>query len=247
MGAAVSPAELQRRERAYRERAVTHTGDRRVRYQWRVELEAVMRRLQPHPGMRVLDAGCGVGRMSCAALRRGAAVVSVDFARSRLQYLRTQAPQSSRPQPCQADLNHLPLAERSFDAVLCTQVLEHIPEPAVRRGLLRDFARLLRPGGRCLLTVYNFNEPSRRRGAPREGIHDSGVFFHCYDADELGADLTPTFEVLEVCGLIHLLPHTWRWFPLLGPLARAIDHRLERASAFSGNWGHLLLVHGRVK
>ncbi|TAN20918.1 MAG: class I SAM-dependent methyltransferase [Acidobacteria bacterium] len=246
MASAVSPAELQRRERAYRERAVTHTGDRRVRYQWRIELEAVMRRLQPRPGMRVLDAGCGVGRMSCAALRRGAEVVSLDFALSRMRYLRTQAPKGSRPEPCQADLGHLPLAERSFDAVLCTQVLEHIPEPAARRALLRDFARLLRPGGRCLLTVYNFNQPIRRRGAPREGIHDSGIFFHCYEADELRDDLTPSFEVLEVCGLIHLLPHTWRWFPLLGPLARTIDHRLERASAFSSDWGHLLLAHARV-
>lgn len=247
MGAAVSPAELQRRERAYRERAVTHTGDRRVRYQWRVELEAVMRRLQPRPGMRVLDAGCGVGRMSCAALRHGAAVVSLDFALSRLRYLRAQAPPDSHPEACQADLSHLPLAEGSFDAVLCTQVLEHIPEPEARRGLLRDLARLLRPGGHCLLTVYNFNDSSRRRSAPREGFHDSGIFFHCYDAEELRADLLTSFTVEEICGLIHLLPHTWRWFPLLGPLARRLDHGLEGHAAFSRRWGHLLLAGARVR
>lgn len=44
----------------------------------------------------------------------------------------------------------LPFADQSFDTVLCTQVIEHVPEPA---RLLAEIARVLRPGGLLLLTA----------------------------------------------------------------------------------------------
>jgi SAM-dependent methyltransferase len=48
------------------------------------------------------------------------------------------------------DVWSIPAADRSFDVVLCTEVLEHVPYP---NETLREFARLLRPGGRLLLTA----------------------------------------------------------------------------------------------
>ena len=44
----------------------------------------------------------------------------------------------------------LPIADRTFDVALCTQVLEHVPEPKL---VLAEMARVLRPGGRLYLTV----------------------------------------------------------------------------------------------
>ncbi len=44
----------------------------------------------------------------------------------------------------------LPIENASFDAVLCTQVLEHVPEPA---AVLRELYRVLRPGGWLWLTT----------------------------------------------------------------------------------------------
>lgn len=49
-----------------------------------------------------------------------------------------------------AELCHLPLQTGCADAVLCTQVLEHVPEPT---ALLRELHRVLRPGGRLYLTA----------------------------------------------------------------------------------------------
>jgi SAM-dependent methyltransferase len=48
------------------------------------------------------------------------------------------------------DITAIPVADETFDAVLCTEVLEHVPQPI---EVIRELARILRPGGRLLLTA----------------------------------------------------------------------------------------------
>lgn len=48
------------------------------------------------------------------------------------------------------DITDVPEPDASFDAVLCTEVLEHLPEPV---AALRELARLLKPGGTLVLTA----------------------------------------------------------------------------------------------
>jgi SAM-dependent methyltransferase len=50
----------------------------------------------------------------------------------------------------QSDVTAIPVADESFDVVLCTEVLEHIPDPIKAVG---EIARILRPNGRLLLTA----------------------------------------------------------------------------------------------
>lgn len=99
---------------------------------------------------RVLDAGCGNGRYSQFLLKNAdpdALVTGFDFSHKMLLRAR-QRLKSERVTHVAADLTRLPYADRSFDAVVCGWVLEHLPEP--RMGL-RELARVMQPGGKLLL------------------------------------------------------------------------------------------------
>jgi SAM-dependent methyltransferase len=92
------------------------------------------------PGTRVLDAGAGE-----APYRE---------LFEHCEYRTSDWSESVHPGARRADviasLADLPLADASFDAVLCTQVLEHVDDPA---AVLAELHRVLRPGGGLWLTV----------------------------------------------------------------------------------------------
>jgi SAM-dependent methyltransferase len=60
----------------------------------------------------------------------------------------------------ESDITEIPVDDASFDVVVCTEVLEHVPEPIVA---LREMTRILRPGGKLLLSsplgAYLHQEP----------------------------------------------------------------------------------------
>jgi SAM-dependent methyltransferase len=104
-------------------------------------LEFVSRAAAQTPGgARVLDAGAGDAPYR--ELFGGSDYRTVDWA---------QSPHAGgRSADVVAPLDALPLADASFDVVLCTQVLEHVARPAAVLGELR---RVLVPGGRLWVTV----------------------------------------------------------------------------------------------
>lgn len=104
-------------------------------------------------GTRLLDAGAGElgNRRHCAHLE----YVSQDFCAYKgaeagaAEGLLDPAWDTSHIDLV-SDITAIPASDRSFDAILCTEVLEHVPDPL---AALDEFARLLRPGGEVILTA----------------------------------------------------------------------------------------------
>lgn len=103
------------------------------------------------PGERVLDVGCGPG-FYCAeladAVGPSGAVVGVDSSPAMLELAARRCADLTAVEIREADATTLPVDDESFDAALCVQVLEYVPDPT---AALAEIERALRPGGRVLV------------------------------------------------------------------------------------------------
>lgn len=148
------------------------------------------------PGERVLDVGCGTGGLALAAKRRvGAAGVvhGIDPSEEMIEAARAKARRAGLE--IRFDVGAAQGLERpdaSFDAVLATLVLHHLPHDALVAAL-REIVRVLAPGGRFLAVDIDLADPANPRGSPHAHAHRAGARFDLRDiargADRLGLRL----------------------------------------------------------
>lgn len=155
----------------------------------RSPIQASMRhvvRTIPH-GAAVLDVGCGDGRAARALDAAGtpATYTGVDGSQKLIDLARARSDGLTSVQAsfALADVTEpgwsLGLGARAFDAVLYLAVLHHIPGSELRLQIVRDMAGLLRPGGRLIVSTWQFlsSDRLRRKVVPwsAAGLLDSDV------------------------------------------------------------------------
>ena len=102
-------------------------------------------------GMRVLDAGCGSGRLTCLVGEHGAsAVIGVDIIDA-VDEAFERARDTPNVHIVQANLFRLPLRTRSFDLVWSNGVIHHTPDARAAHAAL---AEMVQPGGLLYVWVY---------------------------------------------------------------------------------------------
>lgn len=116
----------------------------------------------PAPGTRALDVSCRNGEMLAKLAARGFEVRGTRFERG-------LPPIEGIPIDEGVDLTRgLPYLDASFDLVLMTEVIEHLEN---HRAALSELARVLRPGGRLILTTPNIMRLDSRLGFLLSGMH----------------------------------------------------------------------------
>src|SRR5262245_14694876 len=121
------------------------------RLTYRPVQDAVVDVLRTLGACRVLDVGCGTGRLAARLEREldGAQVVGCDFSHGMLRHAAGHAPHLPW---VQGDALHLPFRAASFNAVVSTEAFHWFPD---RAAAVAEFFRVLVPGGRALVALVN--------------------------------------------------------------------------------------------
>jgi SAM-dependent methyltransferase len=181
-------------------------------------------RLGVRPGDTLLDLGCGYGRHAFEAARRGAAPVALDAGSEEVAGVRGtfgamvdagELDAAARAGAVQGDALHLPFPGGSFDRVIASEVLEHIPDDIVA---MTELARVLRPGGTMAVTVPRCG-PEVVNWILSDEYHDvPGGHVRIYRRSTLRARLSSTGLVLMGSHHAHGLHSPYWWLRcLVGP------------------------------
>ncbi len=165
--------------------------DEYTRTAWRgpYSIEPVKEQLRA--GARVLDAGCGNGKMLVPLVRAGFNAMGVDISRGALLAMADR-------RTVQGDVRNLPFKDDTFDGVVCYDVLQHLLD-VERNAAVLEIRRVLAPGGLFFLQVFG-NKDMRYGGIlvePDTFRRHSGIVYHYFSEEELRSMLS-AFTIIRL-------------------------------------------------
>jgi ubiquinone/menaquinone biosynthesis C-methylase UbiE len=142
------------------------------RYRTGLTNAAVFDAIGPASGLRILDAGCGEGYMARELAAQGADVLGVDSSPSLIEAASalTSGSGETSPRFHVNDVADLDAESSSYDLVLCNHLMNDLADP---RGPIREFARVLKPGGRIVIMMLHpcfYSDRTARANGSNQGI-----------------------------------------------------------------------------
>lgn len=202
------------------------------------ELRQAIASLELKPGMRILDAGCGTGEALTwlsSVVEPDGSVVGIDLATAHIAAARAISPRNALV--IQADLQTVPLARASFDAVWSVNTFNHLQDPV---AAVKSAATLLRPGGRIalgqssLLPDMYFAWDSRLERLVNEAVRQ--YYRERYRISERDlASVRSLVGTLRAAGLRNVTAHTLMIERVSPVSAEDQDYLVE--AIFQNTWG----------
>ncbi len=123
----------------------------------RLEWRKLLAWLHPEAGDKVLDVASGSGELSLLVAKKGCLVSGVDLSEDGIKFARRLLQRAGIPGDFKiGDAEHLPYPDGYFDKVICSSALEHFSNDV---QALQEMKRVLKPGGKLVLTVDSLNYP----------------------------------------------------------------------------------------
>lgn len=139
---------------------------------------ALVKRVFP-PGSTILDAGCGFGEWVYLLQRGGYKAMGIDYSPELIRRLREAYPESTW---IEGDIRAMPLPDASVDGIVSWGVIEH--DEAGPAAALREFYRLVKPGGSIVVTVPHDSELLRTSSRLQFPPNGSMKFFQYFMTGE---------------------------------------------------------------
>jgi SAM-dependent methyltransferase len=171
------------------------------------------------PGDHVLDMGSGAGRHAFEALRLGATVTALDYSIEDLRkagstlyamQLEGNLPSTASSSCVNGDALRLPFTTNAFDRIICSEVMEHIPDD---QGAAAELFRVLKPGGTIAVTVPSFF-PERINWALDSDYHapaSVGGHVRIYSKPEINERLSSAGFAITGSHRAHALHSPYWW------------------------------------
>jgi SAM-dependent methyltransferase len=156
----------------------------------RLRERIVFKWLQRKRGQKILDLGCGTGYFASKLAAEGPFVVGMDLDISSVKF----AKKNGMGHFVVGSAERLPFKDNTFDALLSTEVLEHLP---VEDQALREVTRVGSDGAQFVLTVPSLDGILSKSPYRRLGHNEEGTEYHYRD----GYRMLDIKNMLQVCGI----------------------------------------------
>ena len=236
----------QQSTRKREEESAPQTKGRTITWAWHYDYvvgllslgrEQAMRRMtvdlaRLQPGESVLDVGCGTGALTRLARDRvgeSGKVYGIDAAPQMIAVARRKAARRNLAIDFQVGLiEQLAFSDNSFDVVLSSLMMHHLPDELKRQGLA-EIARVLNPGGRLLIIDFQHRQAQSRikRHVQKQGSSHAFLARLLHAGKELGG-IQDLPQVMREVGFSQIEAGETRFRTLGFVLGRISEGRAEQ-------------------
>jgi 2-polyprenyl-3-methyl-5-hydroxy-6-metoxy-1,4-benzoquinol methylase len=166
----------------------------------RMRVNRILGELGDVNGKTILDAGCGAGYVSILIAERGAKVLSFDIYKPAVEEFKKKVRdrENLKIRSFVGCIDNIPLKSESVDSVVCTEVLEYVPDI---HAALKELNRVIRKGGKMIVTFPN--ESLRKLIYPMLGIagidtkSEKDYILFSYSMKEMLNMLSKSFRIVK--------------------------------------------------
>ncbi len=218
------------------------------RYFFNSRFNQVIKALKPKKGEKILDIGCGTGFYVKYLINKDCKVTGTDISKI---YINQAKEYAAGAKYLVCDAANLPFDKNSFDKILMTEVIEHIPDPI---DAIKEIKRVLKPGGYAVITTPNKYSPMNLAYKIKRKIRDYkfNEHLHEYTKTEFQDILSKYFEITDLIYSNYLIPYPFdnlftqsKSEKLIEILARIEKHM--SVNRFFGDLGWTMIFKVRKK